>query len=160
MPNNVVEVTLLETHQLTIPEEAARQFAEQGQQRIKVRATFQEKEIWFHAALRKNHGRFVIMFSKQKQKDLGLLPTDTFQLQLFEDDSKYGVDVPEEFEVVLSGDVAAYKVFETLTKGKQRSIIYAIKRFKDSQKRIDKSLLICENLKRGIRDHSALLRPH
>ena len=72
--------------------------------------------------------------------------------------SKYGVEVPEEFEAVMLSDYDAYQIFESFTKGKQRGIIYMITRFKDSQKKIDKTLLLCENLKRGIRDNKDLLK--
>ncbi|MEO1012933.1 MAG: YdeI/OmpD-associated family protein [Bacteroidota bacterium] len=73
--------------------------------------------------------------------------------------SKYGVDVPEEFEAVLLSDHEAEKIFESLTAGKKRGIIYTIARYKNSQTRIDKSILLCENLKRGIRDQRDLLKP-
>jgi len=99
------------------------------------------------------------MFSKNKQKTLHIFPNDYFGLQFFEDTSKYGVAVPEEFEAVLLSDYDAHQIFESLTKGKQRGLIYMIDRFKSSQKRIDKTLLLCENLKRGLRDNKELLKP-
>jgi len=66
---------------------------------------------------------------------------------------------PKEFEAVLLSDYDAHQIFESFTKGKQRGIIYMITRFKDSQKKIDKALILCENLKRGIRDNKELLKP-
>jgi hypothetical protein len=99
-----------------------------------------------------------MMFGKRYQKELGIFPNDYFQLQFFEDDSKYGVDVPEELDAVLLSDYEAYEIFETLTPGKQRGLIYAIARYKNSQTRIDKSILICENLKRGVRNPMELLK--
>ena len=58
----------------------------------------------------------------------------------------------------LSSDLEAFKIFESFTKGKQRGIIYMITRFKDSQRKIDKTLILCENLKRGIRENKELLK--
>jgi uncharacterized protein YdeI (YjbR/CyaY-like superfamily) len=89
------------------------------------------------------------MFGKRLQKELGVFQNDYFEMQLFEDNSKYGVDVPEELEAVFKSDVEAFEVFETLTAGKKRSIIYAISRYKNIQTRIDKALIMCQNLKRG-----------
>ena len=100
------------------------------------------------------------MFSKNNQKQLGIFPNDYFQLQFFEDASKYGVEVPEEFEAVMLSDYDAYQIFEAFTKGKQRGLIYGITRYKSSQKRIDKTLLLCENLKHGIRDNKELFKSH
>ncbi|WP_258848503.1 hypothetical protein [Polaribacter sp. WD7] len=40
-------------------------------------------------------------------------------MQLFEDTSKYGVDMPEEHEAVLMSDYDAYCIFESFTAGKK-----------------------------------------
>ena len=99
-----------------------------------------------------------MMFGKRYQKELGVFPNDYFQLQFFEDDSKYGAELPEELEVVLMSDYEAFEIFESFTPGKQRGIIYGILSYKASQTRIDKSILICENLKKGIRYNPDLLK--
>lgn len=158
MKSPFFKVAVHGTHSLVVPDKIALPFVEKGHSRVKVLATFESKTISFFAALRKYHGQYIMMFSKNKQKELGLLPNAAFLLQLFEDTSKYGVEVPEEFEAVLMSDYNAHEIFESFTKGKQRGIIYMILGFKDSQKRIDKSLLLCENLKRGIRDNRELLK--
>jgi len=72
-------------------------------------------------------------------------------LQFFEDTTKYGVEMPEELNAVLLSDYEAFEIFESLTAGKKRGIIYAIARYKNSQTKIDKALLMCENLKKGVR---------
>ena len=99
-----------------------------------------------------------MMFGKRLQKDLGVFQNDYFEIQLFEDNSKYGVDMPEELDAVFLSDYEAYKIFETLTPGKKRSIIYAVSRFKNSQTKIDKSLILCKNLKRGHLDPYTILK--
>ncbi len=136
---------------ILIPKEAYQSFAEKKMNRVKVSACYQEKTINFYAAVKKDKVSedYKMMFSKQKQKELGLTLGNKFTVQLFEDTSKYGVEIPEELEAVLLSDYEAYVIFESLTKGKQRSIIYYILRLKNIQKRIDQSLLLCENLKRG-----------
>ena len=159
MESQVFEVSVEGIHSIVIPDAIAIPFIDQGHSRVKVRASFDSNSIEFYAAVRKYNGQYLMMFSKNKQKELGILPNDYLQMQFFEDTSKYGVEVPEEFEAVMLSDYDAYQIFESFTKGKQRGIIYMIMRFKDSQKKIDKTLVLCENLKRGIRENKDLLKP-
>jgi hypothetical protein len=161
MHSEIFEVTISGTNTIQIPEAIAVPFLEQGHKRVKVIASYEEKSLELYAALKRwKNGTYSIMFSKNNQKQLGIFLNDYFQLQFFEDASKYGVEVPEEFEAVMLSDYDAYQIFEAFTKGKQRGLIYGITRYKSSQKRIDKTLLLCENLKHGIRDNKELFKSH
>lgn len=150
MKSEKFSITHIDTYNIFIPKEIYTPFAEQKMSRVQVKISFNNKTLEFYAAVKrdKKSGDFKMMLSKQKQKELNLSLGDEFEMQLFEDTSKYGVDVPEELEEVFLTDEEAFSIFETLTKGKQRSIIYAIKRFKGSQNKIDKALIMCENLRR------------
>lgn len=145
-------------HSLLLPESIITPFLEKNFKRVKAIATFEGKKLEFHGAIQKRNGNYYMMFGKRYQKELGLFPNDIFELQFFEDTSKYGVEVPEEFEAVLLSDYDAYQIFETLTDGRKRGLIYTIARYKNSQIKIDKTLLLCENLKRGIRDPRELFK--
>ncbi|NER15683.1 hypothetical protein GWK10_00575 [Spongiivirga citrea] len=134
-------------------------FYEGGHKRIQLVAQHNQNELKIHAALNKRQSQFFVMFGKKNQKELGIEKQDSFKIQLIEDSSKYGVEMPEELEAVLLSDYDAFQIFESLTMGKKRSIIYMILRFKTSQIKIDKALLLTENLKRGIRDLRELLKP-
>lgn len=158
MKSESFEVTLKGSHTLLIPEKIASLFIQRGHNRVKVEACFEEKSISFHGAIQKRKENYFLSFGKRYQKELGIFPNDYFQLQFFEDTSKYGVDMPEELEAVLLCDHDANKIFESFTAGKKRGIIYGILGYKNSQTRIDKSLLVCENLKRGIRHNPDLLK--
>ena len=158
MKSPVFEVSLRGSHSLIIPEQYALPFSEKGQGRVRVQAKFEGHTLNFHAALQKYQGQFVMTFGKRYQKELGVFPNDYFELQLFEDNSRYGVEMPEELEVVLQGDPEAHRIFESFTAGKIRSLIYVIARYKNSQTRIDKSIILAENLKRGIREPRELFR--
>lgn len=153
-------VGLLDQYHLHIPEAIFKPFAATNQSRVKLKVSFGDKTIQFYAAVKKdkNTGDYKLMFSKQKQKELGVVLNDYLEVQIFEDTSKYGVDMPEELEAVLLTDYDAYQLFESFTPGKKRSIIYAILRIKNSQSRIDKSLILCENLKRGVTDPKLFLK--
>lgn len=151
MKSIVFEIGLLDQYHITIPKKIFKPFAEAKQSRVKIKASHQNKSIEFYAAVKKdkNTDDYKMMFGKRLQKELGLLQNDYFTMQLFKDTSKYGVEVPEELDAVFKSDVEAYNIFETLTPGKKRSIIYGVSRFKNSQTRIDKALIMCDNLKRG-----------
>jgi hypothetical protein len=150
MKTSIFKVVLFDKFNVLIPTETYKPFADKNMNRVKVVASYKDKSLTFYAAVKKDKksGDYKMMFSKQKQKELNLSLADEFDMQLFEDTSKYGVEMPEELEAVLVSDFDAYEIFEALTKGKQRSIIYGVKRFKGSQNKIDKSLILCENLKR------------
>ena len=143
------KINLIDKNLLYIPQKIAEPFLQTKDKRAKFKLNFKDREIEFYGALKKDKisDAYKLMFSKQKQKELNLSLGDEFKMQLFEDTSKYGVDVPEELEEVFLTDYEAFKIFETLTKGKQRSIIYGLIRFKTSQQKIDKALIMCENLK-------------
>jgi len=147
------KVSLVGTHGLVIPEVIARSFVDEGHSRIAIKAFFGGNEISFHGKLHQYLGRFLISFGKRYQKELGF-----FELQLIENTSKYGVEMPEEFQAVLDSDLEAYERFEKLTVGKKRSLIYLILRIKNSQTRIGKALIISENIKMGITDQRELIK--
>tara|TARA_R100001369_G_scaffold92646_1_gene138910 strand:+ start:2467 stop:2961 length:495 start_codon:yes stop_codon:yes gene_type:complete len=154
------EVTVEGTHAVYLPEEIVMPFLNGNNTRVKVKAFFEENEIEFHAALRKRLGRYVLTFGKRYQKELGIFPSDYFQMELFEDTTKYGVLMPKEMEAVFESDPEALEIFENFSDGKKRSLIYYVKRFKTSQTRIDKALMISENIKMGIIDQRELVKKH
>jgi hypothetical protein len=145
-------------YSLLLPQHIIEPFLSRNIRRVLAKASFNGKELHFHGAIQKRKGNYYMMFGKRYQKELGVFPNDYFQLQFFEDTSKYGVEMPEELDAVFSSDYDAFTIFESFTPGKKRGIIYMIARYKNSQTRIDKSLLLCENLKKGIRDPRMLLK--
>ena len=159
MQSPVFEVAVpMNSHALQLPEHIVLPFLEKDLKRVKAVASFNGKEITFHGAIQKRNGNYYMTFGKRYQKQLGIFRNEYFQLQFFEDTSEYGVEVPEEFDAVMKSDSEAHRIFESFTKGKQRGIIYGVARYKNAQTRIDKSLLVCENLKRGIRDNQELFK--
>ncbi|GAB5399823.1 MAG: hypothetical protein Aureis2KO_14080 [Aureisphaera sp.] len=152
------EVRLEGYHSVYIPDSIAEVFHSAGHKRVLVQASLGENMHSFHAALRKIKGQYQIMFGKNNQKAIYLNPNESFELQLFEDTTKYGVEMPEEFGAVLESDPEALDAFEALTEGRKRGLIYTILSFKNSQTRIDKALIIAENLKLGITDRREILK--
>ena len=156
----IFSIGLIDPYTLTIPDNIMKVFENDIPERFRISATFNDKTINFHAAIKyyKTSESFKMMFGKRLQKELGVYQNDYFEMQLFEDTSKYGVEMPSELDEVFKTDFEAYQIFENLTRGKQRSIIYAIIRYKISQTKIDKALILCENLKRGERNPMKLFK--
>jgi hypothetical protein len=151
------EVTLSHGHSLHVPEEIGTSFLEAGHHRVEVLARFEGKQLKFHAALRRYKGVIQLMFSKQHQKTLGIFPNDYFSLQFFEDTSKYGVELPEEMAEFFRQDPELEEIFDSLTPGARRSLIYYITRYKVSQTRVDKFLAVADGLRAGRRNIKELL---
>ncbi|WP_431158640.1 YdeI/OmpD-associated family protein [Winogradskyella poriferorum] len=153
------EVSLADKQSVILPAQYIEPFIKDNHKRVKVRASFEGKSLAFHAHLKyEKTGLHRIYFSKTKQNELGVFTNDYFTIEIFEDTSKYGVEMSEELEAVLLSDHEAFTIFEGLTPGKQRSIIYAISRYKSPQTRVDKALLLCNNLKRGVKDPKLWLK--
>lgn len=160
MKSKQFEIGLLNSCHLFIPKDIFEPFAKIRQNRVKIIAIHKNKSIEFYAAVKKdkNSGDYRVMFGKRHQRELGVFQNDYFEIQLITDTSKFGVNVPEELDAVLLSDYDAYKIFESLTAGKQRSIIYTIIRIKNSQSRIDKAIIMCDNLKRGLMNPMELFK--
>ena len=83
---------------------------------------------------------------------------DEVQAQILPDESPFQFDMPEEFQAVLDTDPAASAVFERLTPGNQRSLIYLVQALKSVDKRIERSLLVASKLRAGIHSAREILR--
>ena len=88
-----------------------------------------------------------ILCNQQIQKKLKLTPGDPVEITIEKDNSKYGMDVPEELEVMLDQEPEASGFFEQLTSGKQRNLIYIVSQVKNSNSRINKALAVIAHLK-------------
>lgn len=119
---------------------------------------FEHRTFHFHGTLHIYKEQYLISFGKRYQKELGIFPSDYFELQLLEDTTKYDVEVPESFQAVMDSDPKGFDLFEKLTSGKKRSLIYYISRFKTPQTQVYKSLMIFKNLKIGLTDYLLLVK--
>lgn len=106
-----------------------------------------------HCAIQqsKAHGAY-IYFGKRVSKSLGILEGMELEVTIEPDTTTYQASLPEELEAALSTDAEATEIFDSLTPGRQRSIIFMISKLKRSESRINKALFIIEQLKMGIRD--------
>ena len=102
----------------------------------------------FHCAMTsKGEGVYFIILNAEIRKKHKLKVGDSFKIILQEDDSKYGMPMPEEFDELLKQDPEGYAIFQELTPGKQRTLIYIVLKPKSSEVRLRKALTIVNHLK-------------
>ena len=102
----------------------------------------------FHGGMvAKGEGTAYITVNKARQKKWGLNENEELTITIELDHSKYGVPVPEEFEALLEQDREGAKLFEQLNPSQQRYIINYVNGVKSSQKKIDRAILLINNLK-------------
>ena len=92
-------------------------------------------------------GAAYISLNKARLKSFGLTLGNEVQVHLELDQSKYGLEVPEELQALLEQDEEGAKLFETLTDGQQRYIIYYVSQVKSSALKIDRAIMMIRNLK-------------
>ncbi|MEL7531970.1 MAG: YdeI/OmpD-associated family protein [Bacteroidota bacterium] len=94
-------------------------------------------------------GNFFIILSTKNLQKIGKELGDTITFEIKEDPNPLGVAVPEVLDVLLQQDPEAKSIYDTITEGKKRSLIYTIMRIKDIDKQIQSSLefLQAEKLK-------------
>ncbi len=90
---------------------------------------------------------FYIIVNKKRRDAIGINVGDTVNVVLTEDDSKYGLPMPDEFREVLNQDPDGDKLFHSLTAGKQRSILYLLGNIKNIDDRIYQALIIVDHIK-------------
>lgn len=95
----------------------------------------------------KGDGRGLIIVNKKRQKAWNLDYRKEICATIELDHSKYGMEMCEELEALLEQDRSGFEMFEKITPGQQRNIIHYVGNVKSSQKRIDRAIMLIENLK-------------
>jgi bifunctional DNA-binding transcriptional regulator/antitoxin component of YhaV-PrlF toxin-antitoxin module len=90
---------------------------------------------------------YFITINKEYRKKLGLEKGSIITVDLEKDESKYGMPICEEFEELLIQDDLGSHFFHRLSIGKQRSLLYIVNKFKSSELRLTKAIIILNYLK-------------
>lgn len=107
----------------------------------RVVVTLNERLDW-HApllSLGEDRGRYVVV-SAERRKALGLQDGETVRVHLREDTSTYGMPVPEEWTSMLEEEPALRPLFDALTPGQQRRLLYHVGKPKREATRIKKAV--------------------
>ena len=143
----------LKTHYLEIDKHLLKEFWSEGDsgsvfnQRFII--TVNKTTTWHGGTMALGNNKAYIAISKTRMKEVNAQLDDIVTVELVKDYSKYGFIVPEEFEEVLRQDSDANFLFNSLPLGVQRAVIYIVIQLKTSDKRIEKSIFLLENLKRA-----------
>jgi len=128
-----------------VPEEIKDWFLDQDIKRLI--CTVNDDFTWHAALMPKGGGQYFILLNSEIRKKKLLTAGSDVKVSLVEDDSKYGIPLPEEMEELLYQDPEGEKIFHSLTMGKQRSLLHLIGKPKSSSKRLEKALVILDHLK-------------
>jgi uncharacterized protein YdeI (YjbR/CyaY-like superfamily) len=116
-------------------------------------------QIEFHCAImhKKEGGHFInigLTICKKLKIKAGANVNAVFTV----DNSEYQFDMPEELQEVLLSDPEADQIFQSLTKGNQRGLIYLVSVVKSSDKKIERALKMAEKLKQGVTSPRLILK--
>ena len=109
-------------------------------------------KLTFHCSLMpsgRKKGAFYISINKTNRDKLHLEPGDEVSVVLVRDDSRYGMPMPPEFREVLRQDAEGKSLFNALTPGKQRTLLWYTVKYKDEDRRIHTALVMIEHLKKN-----------
>jgi hypothetical protein len=99
------------------------------------------------ALLPHSNGLFVITVNKKLRDTLRLTFGMTVQVSLRKDESEYGLPMPEELKELLWQDEEGYRLFHSLTAGRQRTLLYIVGQAKTPDSRIARAVVIVRHLK-------------
>lgn len=114
---------------LKIPAEVVEQFEKKRATRLLCTL---ESGISYSCGL--NHygdGNFFLILAGRYVKKLKKQVGDSISFEIYEHPNPLGVDVPEVLEVLLSQDPDAKAIYDTLTDGRKRTLIFSISRVKN-----------------------------
>ena len=92
-------------------------------------------------------GTYFLNFNQENRKKIDQSGLKDFDIILEIDNSEYGLPFPEELKELLELDQEGNKVFNKLTKGKQRTLLHIIAKPKSLDIRIRKAITIVDYLK-------------
>lgn len=136
---------LMNTHYLEVPAEVIQAF---GTLKIRLWCTVNGTVKWQCGLMALGQGRAYITVSTVRLKKLNAREGSQVHVALEPDHSEYGAEMPEELAELLRQDEEGRCRFEVLTAGMKRYIIQYVGAVKSSQLRIDRAILLIENLKR------------
>lgn len=108
--------------------------------------------------LPKGEGVYFFKLNQSLLKEWKLKIGDQVDVVVTPDDSKYGIDLPEEFAAIWEVDKLGSDYFHALTPGKQRNLLHLVAKVKNPDLRAKKAMIIMEYLKlnKGKLDFKAL----
>ena len=132
---------------LTIPAHVVDQFPKGKQTRLL--CTIDERIVLNCGLNHLGNGDFFIIVATRHVKVLGVKPGDTLRFTLEEAPQPLGVDLPEVLEALLEQDEDLAQVFEGMTDGKKRSLVFLLQGSKDVDRQVQKAIQFLTDVKAG-----------
>jgi len=118
------------SHHIPLPEQKAKAILEKMGKRVLCTVN---GNVSIHCAiLRSSAFGYYIMVGKATKKKIMVEANESLKLKIEKDNTTYQAEMPEELAAVLETDEEAATIFDKLTSGKKRSIIYFIAKVKKS----------------------------
>jgi hypothetical protein len=133
---------------LFVNEAIVQDFLAKGQKRAL--AVFKDGTELHCAFLRQKTGEYYVMIGQSICKKLNFKAGDEIEITFQEDNSEFQFEMPEEFSEVLNQYPEAAEIFQTLTDGNKRGLIYLVTSVKSTDKRIERAMKIAEKMKLGV----------
>ncbi|WP_420572617.1 DUF1905 domain-containing protein [Kordia sp.] len=83
------------------------------------------------------NGNFYIMLAKRYIKQLDKEAGETISYRITQDPNPLGVEIPEVLEVFLAQDIDGKAIFDKLTDGRKRTLIFSVLRIKNVDKQVE-----------------------
>ena len=142
---HIDKLSYLKTFYLEIPSSVVKKIGGIGKVRLICEVN---KSIKFQCGLMSlPEGKAYISINSKRMKELGIGMGDMADVVLTEDNSEYGVDVPEELTELFKQDPEGKRRFDLLKPGMQRYILNFVNTVKSQQLRVDKAFMLITNLK-------------
>lgn len=132
-------------YHVVVPPEIQVFYKEKKQKRLL--CTVNKMQPYNSAILSLKDGYCYINLNKDRLKEGNLNVGDKIDVVLEPDLSEYGMPVPREMEEIFVQDKEVKTIFDAMTPGKQRSLLYIIGKVKSQDKRIEKAIIMTNYLK-------------
>lgn len=137
--------TRLWNYHIKVPIHVSKSLIENGVKRMRV--TLNEKMTIASGLMPAGDEVYFILINKKVRDTLKVDEGSKIEVHVVEDKSEYGMDMPDELQACLESDKRGNELFQKLTPGKQRNLIYAVGNVKKPDIRIHRALVILEHLK-------------
>jgi hypothetical protein len=129
---------------MMVPQEVSSAFLKMDNRRT---ITILDGRVKMHAALMpRGDGRYYVTINRENFKKLNKAIGEEFDVEMIPDNSEFGMPVPDELIEAFDLFPEGKCIFDSFTKGKQRTLIYMASKPKTSETRIKKAVMILEYL--------------
>jgi hypothetical protein len=130
---------------IMVPDNVSKKFLEDGNKRVV--CTLNGKIEFQCALMPAGDGAYFINLNQKIRDTLNLKIGSEVEVSLVNDESQYGLPMPEEFNELLRMDDEGNALFHALTPGKQRTLLHIIGTPKNADSRIRRAICVVNHLK-------------